>query len=99
MDGGGGSCRVASVKMRIPKPWVGLYRWGIAVALILTLTGGHWLLLQSFAWVRMIVTYARSATISTALAQTFDGQHPCPLCKLIQKAQQSSKQQWKSCLA
>ena len=56
--------------------------------------GGQWLMLQSVAWVNMVKDYSHNATLSQALAKTFDGSHPCPLCRFIQKektAQNSSK--------
>lgn len=49
--------------------------------------GMHWALLQSAAWVGMLVTYSRDASIAEAVAKTFDGKHPCRLCKLVEKGQ------------
>ncbi len=65
----------------------------IAAVLALGVSGSHWAILQSVAWSRMIVAYSRTATLRTALEQTFDGQHPCNLCKAIQKEQQTERQQ------
>ena len=65
----------------------------VLVAMILVMTGGHWLILQSVAWTKMIVDYSRSSSVGTAIKQTFDGRHPCDICKWIQKEKQSSKQQ------
>src|SRR5579859_4246529 len=48
-------------------------------------TGGQWLMLQSVAWVNMARTYSQETTWSKALTQTFDGNHPCRLCRFIQK--------------
>ena len=61
--------------------------------MILGMTGAHWLMLQSVAWTNMVIDYSRTSSLKTAIEQTFDGQHPCKLCKLIQKARQSSPQQ------
>lgn len=47
--------------------------------------GFHWLALQSVAWAGMIVSYSRTTSLTEALARTFDGAHPCSLCKGIQK--------------
>ena len=66
---------------------------GILVIMILGMTDGHWAILQSIAWTKMIIDYSRAKSIQTAIQQTFDGQHPCELCKFIQKAKQSSQQQ------
>ena len=65
---------------------------GFAVAAALALSIGlHWGLLQSVAWVEMLVTYSHDAGMAEALAETFDGRHPCCLCKAIAKARQSEK--------
>jgi len=47
--------------------------------------GGHWLLLQSVAWGGMMVEYARTDGIASAVGTVFDGRHPCDLCKQIQQ--------------
>jgi hypothetical protein len=67
--------------------------WICLLPAILGMSDGHWALLQSVAWAKMIVQYSRSASIETAIEQTFDGQHPCAMCKMIQKAQQSERKQ------
>jgi hypothetical protein len=62
--------------------------------LVLTLcfaVGGHWAALQSVAWASMLVQYSSRAPLSLAVSQTFDGRHPCGLCKGITAAQQSQK--------
>lgn len=53
--------------------------------------GGHWIALQSVAWGTMLVRNAQSASLSEAVAKTFDGTHPCSLCKGIDAAQHSEK--------
>jgi hypothetical protein len=55
--------------------------------------GGHWALLQSFAWVTMFIDYSQEAPISVAVAKTFDGAHPCGLCKMVSKGKASEKKQ------
>ena len=67
----------------------------VGLVLILSLTGGHWMLLQSVAWARMLVNYSRVASFQTAVVHTFDGNHPCSMCKQIQQAKQSSRQEMK----
>jgi hypothetical protein len=54
---------------------------------------GHWVALQSIAWVGMLITYSHSGSVATAVVDTFDGNHPCPLCNAIHKAEQSGKKQ------
>jgi hypothetical protein len=74
--------------------------WLLVFTLCLTL-GFHWGLLQSVAWVGMIVNYSCQGSLKDAMSKTFDGQHPCPLCKLVRagaagekkpEAQQNVKQ-------
>lgn len=63
----------------------------LLIATLLAVTGGQWALLQSAAWAGMLVHNLRTQTLSTAVAQTFDGQHPCPLCKAIERGKKSEK--------
>lgn len=60
---------------------------------VLTMLGGHWVALQSVAWVRMIVQYAQEDSLASALARTFDGEHPCEMCLAIQQGRQQEQQQ------
>jgi hypothetical protein len=53
--------------------------------------GLHWALLQSVAWMGMVVAYSQDASFTEALVKTFDGKHPCSLCKEIARSQQSEK--------
>ena len=62
--------------------------------------GLHWAFFQSLAWVGMVVSYSQEASFTEALVKTFDGSHPCALCKEIAKGKQSEKKsnmpiQWK----
>ncbi len=62
------------------------------VAALACSVGLHWELLQSVAWVNMVVNYSSAAPLKEALEKTFDGKHPCSLCNEIAKARQSEKQ-------
>jgi len=64
----------------------------LIVAMIIAL-GGHWAVLQSVAWTTMVIDNAKSAHLAEAIAKTFDGDHPCPLCKSIEKGRASEKKQ------
>jgi hypothetical protein len=62
--------------------------------LVLALAGSigmHWAFLQAVAWTGMIVSYAQAAPLGEAMQKTFDGQHPCKMCKQIAKEKQSEK--------
>jgi hypothetical protein len=63
----------------------------LVVFILLGASGGQWVVLQSVAWAGMIVSNLRHDSLSTAVSHTFDGQHPCPLCKAIQSSRQSEK--------
>lgn len=41
----------------------------------------------------MAVTYSHGASLKEGLRKTFDGQHPCQLCKLITEGKKSEKKQ------
>jgi hypothetical protein len=53
--------------------------------------GLHWLTLQSIAWTSMIIDYSKRGTLCQAIAQTFDGAHPCSLCRVVSKANSTEK--------
>ena len=62
----------------------------VAVSLMLSI-GLHWDLLQIVAWGGMLVKYAQDGSIQDAIEKTFDGEHPCPMCKAIKKAKREEK--------
>jgi hypothetical protein len=64
---------------------------GLTVAMLCASIGLHWIALQSVAWGKMIVTYSQSCLLSEAVTKTFDGKHPCDLCKHISGAQHAPK--------
>jgi hypothetical protein len=64
----------------------------VVLALVLV-TGGHWALLQSIAWVGMAVSYSHDSTLKEALVKTFDGQHPCKLCRAVEEGKKSERKQ------
>lgn len=62
----------------------------VTLALALSL-GLHWAALQTVAWTRMFVGFSQEMSLGQAVAQTFDGQHPCSLCLAIRHARHSSE--------
>lgn len=64
----------------------------LVVLALLASVGGHWMLLQSVAWTRMIVERSREASFAQAVQSTFDGEHPCAMCKRIAGGKQEEKQ-------
>jgi hypothetical protein len=63
----------------------------LLVIAMITATGGQWGILQSAAWALMLVDHLRVQSMPEAIAQTFDGNHPCPICKAISQAKKSEK--------
>lgn len=58
----------------------------IVTALVISI-GLHWAVLQSAAWMSMAVAYTvRTGSVVEGLSDTFDGEHPCPMCSAIKKA-------------
>jgi hypothetical protein len=53
--------------------------------------GLHWAFLQAVAWAGMVISYSQDRPVTEAVSETFDGQHPCKLCKQIAKEKQAEK--------
>lgn len=78
-------------------PWVAftgavmakLSKLTLVLALMFSI-GVHWSLLQSAAWIGMVVTYSSEGSFTEAVSKTFDGSHPCQLCKLVEHGQGSA---------
>lgn len=62
----------------------------VVIALVLT-TGLHWAALQTVAWSTMLASNLCKQSVTTAVAETFDGGHPCPLCKAIAAGKKSEQ--------
>jgi len=63
----------------------------LLVVMLILATGGHRVLLQTAAWVGMTIDYSQKDCFLVALQKTFDGKHPCQLCRLISKETKSEK--------
>jgi hypothetical protein len=69
-------------------------RWiarAVTIFALCSAIGLHWLTLQSIAWTSMIIDYSKRGTLCQAIAQTFDGAHPCPLCHAVNTGKNSEK--------
>jgi hypothetical protein len=66
-------------------------RNALPITLLLAACGAHWGALQSVAWTRMLAENLRTASFADAVSRTFDGQHPCSICKVIASAKRSEK--------
>jgi hypothetical protein len=65
----------------------------IVVFALVCAIGGHWAILQSVAWVNMVVDFSQTSTLGSAITKTFDGKHPCALCKAVQEGKASEGNQ------
>jgi hypothetical protein len=63
----------------------------LLIVALVTATGTHWVILQSVAWTSMLAQNLQEAPVSDALVKTFDGKHPCNICKAITHGKQSEK--------
>ena len=63
----------------------------LLIVAFLAATGGHWAVLQTVAWTNMLADNLQTASITEALAKTFDGKHPCNMCKEISAAKKTEK--------
>jgi hypothetical protein len=63
----------------------------LLIAALVATTGLHWAALQTVAWTTMLAGNLCSDSFSEAVSKTFDGEHPCPLCKAIAAAKKSGK--------
>jgi hypothetical protein len=64
-----------------------LARTLLLLAMLLSV-GLQWVVVQSAGWASMMVTYSHEYGYFSALEMTFDGAHPCALCKVAEKAAQ-----------
>jgi hypothetical protein len=53
--------------------------------------GGHWAVLQSLAYTRMLVEFAQEDSWSVAVKKTFDERYACPLCPKIRDGYNSER--------
>lgn len=73
---------------------------GLLVTALMVSIGAQWAVLQSAAWVGMAFSYTlQERSVAEGLSKTFDGQHPCPLCKAVDKGKQSEKKNPTECAA
>jgi len=68
----------------------------IVILALLASVGGHWAVLQSVAWTRMIIERTQTDSFATAVQTTLDGEHPCDLCKRITEGKQNERQPGKA---
>ncbi len=55
----------------------------LCILVCIHLVGGQWAVLQTAAWAGMLADYGSTYGIRKAVKMTFDGEHPCPMCRKI----------------
>lgn len=63
----------------------------LLIVALIGATGTHWVMLQSVAWATMLADHAQTDSFAVAVEKTFDGRHPCALCKQIDKGRKSER--------
>jgi hypothetical protein len=63
----------------------------LLVLALVAMLGVHWAALQTVAWTTMLADNLQSGSFQAAVKKTFDGQHPCCLCKAIAAAKKSGQ--------
>ena len=63
----------------------------LLIAAVLAATNAHWAVLQSVAWTTMLANNLQQVSFTEAMTRTFDGRHPCRLCKAIAAAKKTEK--------
>ncbi len=63
------------------------------VVMLCLVLGLHWTLLRTVGWVNMFVTFTQTGTVHEALVKTFDGKHPCSMCKFVKSAKPGEKKE------
>ena len=65
-----------------------------AALALFSIAGGQWAVLQTVAWAGMLHDYTqRTGSITVAIEQTFDGEHPCELCRDIATAKDKEQKE------
>jgi len=64
----------------------------LALVAVLMICGGHWTAMQAIAWARMLVDYTQRSGVVMAVSETFDGAHPCSMCRAVEKGSSEQKQ-------
>lgn len=74
----------------MPRPLLRLAQVFLVVA-VFCLVNGSDFIAQGVAWGTMIFDYSAHDTVMNAVLKTFDGGHPCDLCKKVDEHQGSQQ--------
>jgi hypothetical protein len=65
----------------------------LVVLTLVASLGGHWAMLQTVAWAGMLARNLQRTNLAQAVSDTFDGNHPCAMCKAIKAGRETEQQQ------
>lgn len=65
----------------------------LLIGMLLVSMGGHLAVLQTVAWSRMLVEFSATDSLTEAVEKTFDGAHPCALCKVVKQTKEKEKKE------
>jgi hypothetical protein len=63
----------------------------LMIVALLSAMGARWTVLQSIAWTTMLADNLGTCSLGEAVHKTFDGRHPCCLCKAIAEGKKSEE--------
>ena len=58
----------------------------LLIGTLIVSMGGHLAMLQTIAWGSMLVDFSSKGSFTEAMEKTFDGEHPCCMCKAVKKS-------------
>ncbi len=65
----------------------------LLIGMLLVSMGGHLALLQTVAWSKMLVDFSSNQSLTQAVEKTFDGAHPCELCKVVRQTKEKEEKE------
>jgi hypothetical protein len=71
--------------------WVRCAGHWLLIGTLFVSLGGHLALLQTFAWGNMLVSFSKAESIAEAAKKTFDGDHPCSMCKVVKETKKQEE--------
>ena len=63
----------------------------ISITVLAFTLGLHWVMLQSFAWVSMTISYAGEASVYAAVKKALDSETTCVLCGVVDAGKKAER--------
>lgn len=65
----------------------------LLVSALFVSIGGHFALVQTFAWGNMFIKYSHGSSAGEAAVKTFNGENPCHLCTLVKESKKEEEKE------